>query len=256
MRNSSSIQGFEVISIFFQNFSAICYCLWILSGLNLRLSCIKSQHFQDLLCFTLILLFNKLDTLLIKTTGLFIFSFFECLISLIFGICGFSDFLLITKFPLFFDFILEIQQLHFEMEDRIWWNLWGRSSFSVGVFRRTDKSCSFTSFHGSKSLIPAFDDSSFTQIKFKGAFSVLAGIELSSVFQSSFIKGEYLLTLFGTLSLTLLMNNFSQLTFNNNNFTFYFLSRLWLCLCGLWLLYRLFVLHLRFELWDNFNLMI
>lgn len=208
------------------------------------------------MCFTVILFFNKLNSLLIKATSLFIFSFLKCLISLIFSSCGFSYFLFITKFPLLFYFILEVQQLHLEMEDWIWWNLGRRSSFSVSVFRRTDKSCSFTSFHGCKSFIPAFDDSSFTQIKFKGAFSVLAGIELTSVFQSSSIKSEDFLTLFGALSLTLLMNNFSQLTFNNNNLALYYFSRFYLCCCGLRLLYRLLALHFRFESWINFKLMI
>ena len=179
---SSSVQCFQIIGILFQHFRAIIDGIRVLACFNLRLSCIESKNFKNLNSLSIIIIFNELNTFFIKFVSLFKFSFFECLISLIFCICSLGNFFFITHFPFLFNFILEIKKFNLKVQCWVWWNSWRWASFAISVIWWADKGCSFSSFHGSKSFIPTFNDSSLTQIKFKGTVSVLVRIELSSIF--------------------------------------------------------------------------
>lgn len=127
-------------------------------------------------------IFNEANTLVVKFCGLFVFTFFEGLISLIFGFCGFGQFLLFAQLPFFLLFMLEIQKFDFEVQGGIWWDSWGWASLSIGILWSTDERSSFTFFHGGESFIPSLNNSSLTQIKFKRTVPILVRIKFRPIF--------------------------------------------------------------------------
>jgi hypothetical protein len=92
---------------------------------------------------------------------------------------------------------LEIEKFDFKVQYRVWRDFWWRSSFSISKIRGADE-CGFLAFfHGSKSLVPSFDDSSLSEVKLEWTLGISIGIKLSSVFEGSSVKGEDLLSFGG-----------------------------------------------------------
>ena len=215
---SSPVKGFQVVWILFKDFIAVFDGLWILTELNLRLSSVKSQYLQNFLQVFSFLIFDETNSFGVMTSSWVEVSFFESVISFVLSFFSFSQFLFVTHFPFFFNFILEIEKFDFKVEGWIWRDFGWRSSFSVSEIRGADESGFLAFFHGGKSLVPSLDDSSLSEVEFEGTFGICAGIKLVSVFEGTSVEGEYLLSFGGKITRTLSVDDFPKLSWNDFNF--------------------------------------
>ena len=132
------------------------------------------------------------------------------IVSLLLAFCCQVNFLNCVHFPFLFLLVLESNELHIEIECRVWGNSWRRSTSTISIFWRANQSGYFSFLHASKSFIPSLNDHSLTEGEFEGVFSVLIWIKLRSIFKGSTIQCKNFLAFGRELALTFWIDNLGE----------------------------------------------